>query len=78
MGNCTYGGTGVLTRSPELKSVTVGPNRYDISAPTLISNQGVSFYNLSSFLQTLGSGGCSSGVLYNLGTSNTGPWQYWN
>ncbi len=78
VGSCTYGGVSELTCSLELKSVAVGPNHYDISAPTLISNQGVPFYTLSWFLQTVASGGCASGVLYNLGTSNTGPWMYWN
>ncbi len=78
LGSCSYSSSSGLPCSPELKSVTAGPNHYDISSPTLISNQGVSFYNLSSFLQTLGSGGCGGGVLYNIGSSSSGPWMYWN
>ena len=38
---------------------------------------GVAFYELNAFTQTLGAGGCSNGVVYNLGLSNTGPWKYW-
>lgn len=76
-GQCTYGGTNGQPCSPELTAVSVGPNHYDPTSPTLSSNQGVSFYSLSSFLESLGSGGCSSGVVYSLGTSNSGPWKYW-
>ncbi len=78
MGSLPYSLGAGLPCSPELTAVTLGPNHYDVSSPTLISNQGVLFCTLSSFLQTLGSGECAGGVLYNLGTSNTAPWQYWN
>ncbi len=77
-GLCTYGGTSGLACSPELSAVSIGPTHYDSTAPTLISNQGVSFYSLSSFLETLGSGSCANGLVYNLGSSSSGPWMYWN
>ena len=69
------------TLMPELKSVTVGPNHYDTSAPTVISKTGVSYYSLSSVVQTLGTNGCGSGVLYNLGVGasySTATWYWWN
>ncbi len=69
------------TLMPELKSVTVGPNHYDSSAPTVISKTGVSYYSLSNAIQTLGTNGCSSGVLYNLGVGSvysSATWYWWN
>jgi len=70
---------------PELKSVTVDPIHYpsylstDTSpGNTIIGVNGVAFYDLSAFTQTLGAtNGCSSGVVYNIGLSSTGPWKYW-
>ncbi|MFZ4715216.1 MAG: LamG domain-containing protein [Bacteriovoracaceae bacterium] len=62
---------------PELKSVTVAPTHYDLSSPSVIGNNGISYVSLSSFVQTLGSA-CDSGIGYNLASSNTGPWKYWN
>jgi len=69
------------SRMPELKSVTVGPNHYDTSAPTVISKAGVSYTALSNFIETLGSGVCGSGILYNLGVGasyGAATWYYWN
>jgi hypothetical protein len=69
---------------PELKSTTVDPIHYpqylstDTSpGNTIIGVNGISFYELNAFTQSLGAGGCSNGVVYNLGLSNTGPWKYW-
>jgi trimeric autotransporter adhesin len=76
---CNYG-TGATWCSPELKSVNIGPNHYDTSAPNVISKNGINYYSLSGAIETLGSG-CSAGVLYNLGygaSYSTAVWYYWN
>jgi hypothetical protein len=81
--NCTYdNGSGPVSTwcSPELKSVTIGPNHYDLSAPSVITKTGLNFYSLSGAIETVGSGGCSSGVVYNLGygaTYDTATWYYY-
>jgi trimeric autotransporter adhesin len=69
---------------PELKSTTVDPIHYPTylstdTSPlnTIIGQNGVAFYDLNNFAQSLGAGSCSNGVVYNLGLSNTGPWKYW-
>jgi len=62
---------------PELKSVTVDPVHYPLEA-AVSGNNGVPFYELTSLTQSLGAGDCTSGVVYNLALSNTGPWKYWN
>jgi hypothetical protein len=77
--------SGTAALRPELKSTTVDPIHYPrylstdtAPANTIIGLNGVAFYELNAFVQTLGSvGGCSNGVVYNLGLSNTGPWKYW-
>jgi len=61
---------------PELKSVTVDPLHYPSEA-AIHSNNGVSFTSLSTFAQTLGAGGCASGIGYNLSLDKTN-WKYWN
>lgn len=78
--SCNYG-AGATWCSPELRSVTVDPIHYDSSAPTIIGKNGVSYYSLGSFTASLGTGGCGSGVLYNLGvgsSSATATWYWWN
>jgi hypothetical protein len=78
--NCNYG-SGATWCSPELKSVTIDPTHYDTSAPTIINKTGVSYSSLSNFVQTLGSDGCSSGAVYNLGigaTYGAATWYWWN
>ena len=62
---------------PELKSVTVGPTHYDNTSPSVIGNNGSSYYSLSNFIQTLGSGGCAGTVGYNLSPDKV-TWYYWN
>jgi hypothetical protein len=76
--------TATTSLMPELKSVSVDPIHYpsytatDTSpSNTIIGVNGVPFYDLNSFTETLGST-CPSGVLYNIGLTNTGPWKYWN
>ena len=79
-GNCNYG-AGPAACSPELKSVAIGPNHYDTSAPSVVTKTGISFYSLSGAIETVGSGGCSSGVVYNLGygaSYDTATWYYYN
>jgi hypothetical protein len=78
--NCNYG-SGATWCSPELQSVTVGPNHYDSSSPTVVSQSGINFYSLSGAIETLGGGGCGSGVVYNLGigaSSSSATWYYWS
>jgi hypothetical protein len=62
---------------PELKSTTVDPIHYDISSPSIYGNNGIAFYELNNFAESLGSGGCSSGVGYNLSLDKV-TWKYWN
>lgn len=76
--------TSTAALMPELKSTTVDPIHYprflstDIApGNTIIGMNGVAFYEINAFTQSLGAGGCSNGVVYNLGLSNTGPWKYW-
>ncbi len=68
------------TSSPQLRSVTIAPVHYDSTSPTVIGKTGASYYSLSSFAQTVGSG-CSSGITYNIGrgaTWDVATWYYWN
>jgi|GEM_PF-688186 len=65
-----------LALGPELKSVTVDPVHYPTEA-SLYGNNGVDFYDLSAFVQTLGAGACSSGIGYNLSLDKSN-WKYWN
>jgi hypothetical protein len=62
---------------PELKSVSVDPIHYDSSSPSIYGNNGVAFSELSAFVENLGSGGCASGVGYNLSLDKS-LWKYWN
>jgi hypothetical protein len=65
---------------PELKSVTIGPNHYDPSSPTIVGLGGVASPVLTSFVQTLGANGCATAT-YNLGigtAANSATWYYWN
>jgi hypothetical protein len=74
--SCNYGGSSIWC-SPEVRSVLFGPTHYDKTSPTVISNIGVSYTTLSGFSETLGSGSCSSGALYNLSKDGS-SWYYWN
>lgn len=65
-----------LALGPELKSVRVDPIHYPNEA-TVYGNNGVSFDSLSAFTETLGAGGCASGIGYNLSIDKTN-WKYWN
>jgi trimeric autotransporter adhesin len=75
---CNYG-SGATACSPELQSVTVGPNHYDTSAPTVISSAAIghSYQTLSSFVESLGTSGCSGGAKYAL-SPNGSTYYYWN
>jgi hypothetical protein len=77
--NCNYDGTGVPNTwcSPELKSVAVGPGHYENGTNTVTNSIGQSYVTLSSFAETLGTGGCTSTVVYNLSKDNV-IWYYWN
>jgi hypothetical protein len=62
---------------PELKSVTVDPIHYEASSPSVYGKNGIAFSDLNAFTETLGAGGCSSGIGYNLSLNKT-TWKYWN
>jgi hypothetical protein len=65
---------------PEVKSVTIGPQHFDATSPSVVGHVGVTIPILSSFTQTLGSNGCTSAT-YNLGigtSSSTATWYYWS
>jgi len=69
------------TLMPEVKSVSAGPNHYDSSSPAVVSKTGVAYKVFSGVTETLGAGGCSSGVTYNLGVGasySSATWYYWN
>jgi hypothetical protein len=74
--SCTYGSS-VIPCSPELQSVSIGPDHYNASSPTISNNSGEAFDTLSSFAQTLGANGCASGVTYNVSRDNS-TWYWWN
>ena len=73
---CNYG-SGATWCSPELRQVVVGPTHYDSSAPSIINKVGVNYLTLTSLVETLGTGGCSNGTVYNLSPNGT-TWYYWN
>jgi hypothetical protein len=78
--NCTYNSTATYC-SPELVSVTAGPDRYDSSAPTFTATAaGVTsaFQTLDSngFTETLGTNGCSAGAKYALSSDGTNYYYY--
>jgi len=71
--------TATTTLTPELKTVTIGPTHYDTSSPTVVSTNGVNYYSISNYIQTLGT--CASGVTYNLGvgaSAAAATWYWWN
>ncbi|RYZ65531.1 MAG: hypothetical protein EOP09_14115, partial [Proteobacteria bacterium] len=71
---CTYGTAKPC--SPELKDVLIGPAHYNTTVPTIASTTAVSFYNINTFTETLGSGGCGGTAKYNLSVNGTN-WFYW-
>lgn len=73
--SCDYGG-GATKCSPELQSVEVGPAHYDPSAPSVSNVNPISYYQLTSLAETLGTGGCNGGIKYAVSQDNT-QWKYW-
>ncbi len=73
---CSYG-SGATWCSPEVKSTKVEPIHYDSTAPSVYSKTGVSFWDLSTFTETIGANGCLGGLSYNLSLDKT-TWYYWN
>ncbi|UYL09156.1 Ig-like domain-containing protein [Bdellovibrio sp. SKB1291214] len=78
--NCTYNSTATYC-SPELVSVTAGPDRYDNTIPTFTTTgAGVTsaFQTLDSngFTETLGTNGCSAGAKYALSSNGTNYYYY--
>lgn len=77
--DCNYG-SGPTLCSPEIKSVSIGPDHRPASA-SIVSKKGFSLKKLEGLSEKLGSSGCTSGVLYNLGVGNVSTsvtWYWWN
>lgn len=67
--------------SPELKVSKLNPVFYDTSGPTLVGNTPLSLKTVTSLIATLGVGGCSAGVVYNVGVgsiASSATWYWWN
>lgn len=72
---CAYGAC-----SPEIKSVTVGPDHFPpgtVGSVTSSASIGEPYRFLKSFQETLGSGGCASGTRHALSPNGT-DFYYWN
>jgi hypothetical protein len=80
---CNYG-SGATSCSPELKSVTVGPDHYDSSTEyTIISKESPLGYpyisiDAASFSETLGTNNCTSGTRYSISGDGGTTYYYWN
>ncbi|XGC81310.1 LamG-like jellyroll fold domain-containing protein [Bdellovibrio bacteriovorus] len=78
--SCTYGGVSAYC-SPEIKTVTVGPNHFPASGEITTSAAAVTssylFINASGFSATLGTNGCSNGVRYSISPDGT-SYYYWD
>lgn len=66
-----------VSNGPALRDVAAGVLSYDSSAPTIYGNTGVQFYGLTSFAQTLGSGGCAGTPRFVLSLDKV-TWYYWS
>ncbi|UOE99943.1 LamG-like jellyroll fold domain-containing protein [Bdellovibrio reynosensis] len=77
---CTYSSAASYC-SPEIKSVTVGPNHYSANESITTSAASVTsayvFINTNGFSATLGANGCSNGSSYALSPDGTN-FYYWN
>lgn len=72
---CTYSGT-TASCSPELKAVTTGPSHYDASSPGISNATGAPYATLSTFIETIGGGGCTAGTAYTVSADGL-VWYYW-
>lgn len=62
---------------PDLTSLTMTPaTRYSTTNPSVYTNNGMSFYTLSTFTATLGGGGCAGTAKYQLSLDKV-TWYYW-
>tara|TARA_B110001454_G_scaffold218991_1_gene249024 strand:+ start:60036 stop:63635 length:3600 start_codon:yes stop_codon:yes gene_type:complete len=77
---CNYG-SGAVPCSPEVKSITIGPNHFDTTIQSIISNAGLGVayqtFTASGVTEILGSNSCSSGIRYALSSDGTN-FYYWN
>jgi hypothetical protein len=73
--SCDYG-AGPTWCSPELKSVSIGPGRYDASGPAVVTRNGIEMLSLSGMSETLGAS-CPAGVTYNLGIGGSDATALW-
>lgn len=62
---------------PELKTVSLPKTGYETEGSGIVTD-GTAYKTFTSFTETLGAGGCTSGVRYQISTSPIGPWYYWN
>jgi hypothetical protein len=64
---------------PEIKTVSVDPLHFDNTTPTpsIYGVNGVEFSGLNAITESLGGGGCSSGIGYTL-SSDKITWKYWS
>ncbi|MBC7386547.1 MAG: LamG domain-containing protein [Cryobacterium sp.] len=63
------------SNSPALSNVTLAPH-FDSSAPSVVSKNGIPFYSLSNFAETLGTS-CAGGIGYQLSLDKT-TWYWWD
>jgi len=62
--------------TPELKNVTIGPDHYTPSSPTVSNNTGTAYTQLTSFAEVLGTN--NEGVVrYQISNDNV-DWYYWD
>ena len=65
------------TLMPEIKTTSIAPNHYDTTSPSVISNSGFTYKALTNYIESLGTGGCSSGITYNISTDKV-TWYYYS
>lgn len=75
---CDYG-SGAVACSPELQSVSVGPDHYSTTEQTITSSVslGTEYKELSQFTATHGSNACSAGARYTVSRDGL-FYYYWN
>lgn len=62
---------------PEMNSVSFPKNGYETEGAGIVTD-GVTYKTFTAFTETIGAGGCTSGVRYQISNSPIGPWYYWN
>jgi len=65
------------TLMPEIKTTSIGPFKYDTSSPSIIGNTSFTYKTITNYIESLGTGGCSSGITYNVSNDKV-TWYYYN